>query len=170
MTDIVPPQGAPSRPVWRIRNMYDFGNNRPNRTTDVEKNVTPKPDFRIWFSPYGCFWGKNCRTVFGTIFSTEKVTFIFVIGRPPFQPYHLLSPLAPLHGEIGICPCDFFVWNSMPKNFYFEAFFGIVCIFSSILPKSECNFLFLNKNIKHIIIVYHPSSQLAGKWRLSLPV
>ncbi len=38
------------------------------------------------------------------------------------------------------------------EKLLFEAFFGIMRIFGSVYPKSECNFPFLCQNIKHIII------------------
>ncbi len=36
-----------------------FGNNRPSRTTDMGKNVSPKPVFWLSFRRYGIFHGKN---------------------------------------------------------------------------------------------------------------
>ncbi len=39
-----------------------------------------------------------------------------------FKSHHFSSPLAPLWGEIDICPHGLFVRNSMPKNFYLKLF------------------------------------------------
>ncbi len=52
-----------------------FGNNRPNRTTDMGENVPPKPIFWVWVSRYGDFWEKNYKTVIGTPFP-EKMLFL----------------------------------------------------------------------------------------------
>ncbi len=58
-----------------------FGNNRLHKTTDMGDNVRLKPVFWVSFSPYGVFWGKNLRTVFGIPFLAEKIIFIFIIRR-----------------------------------------------------------------------------------------
>ncbi len=53
--------------------------NGPHRTTDMGENVFQKPIFQLSFSRYGFLWRKNLKTVFDTLFPTEKVIFIFVI-------------------------------------------------------------------------------------------
>ncbi len=74
-----------------------FGNNRPNRTTDMGEAVPPKPAFRLSFNVYGftCFFlfflRKHLKTVSGTSFPTEKVIFIFVVRRP-FPSKMVVSP------------------------------------------------------------------------------
>ncbi len=60
-------------------NLIVFGNNPPNRTTDMGKNVPPK-----------LVRGKNFKTIFGTPFPTEKVIFIFVVQCP--IPWKIIMP------------------------------------------------------------------------------
>ncbi len=78
-----------------------------------------------------------------------------------FKLYHRSSHLAPLRDEMHICPRGLFCPNSMQNNFYFEAFFGIMRIFGSIQPKSECIFPFL---YNFIFKPYHLSSSLVPPW------
>ncbi len=73
--------------TWLVRvhswvNPIVFGNSRPNRTTDTEENVSPKPVFRVYVRRYGVFWEKNLKTVFDTRFPLKKVIFIFLVRRP----------------------------------------------------------------------------------------
>ncbi len=73
--------------TWLVRvhprvNPIGFGNNRPNRSTDMGENVPLKPIFWIKFGRYGFSWGKNLKIVFSTPLSTEKIIFIFVVRRP----------------------------------------------------------------------------------------
>ncbi len=63
-------------------NQIFFGNNQSNRTTDMEENVPPKLVFWLSFSPYGVFWGKNFKVVFGSPFPIEKIIFIFFVQCP----------------------------------------------------------------------------------------
>ncbi len=75
-----------------------------------------------------------------------------------FQPYHLLSSLAPLEGGIDIYPRGLFCLKFDAEKLLFEPFFGIAHIFSSIQPKSECILPFL---YNFIFKPYHLSSRLA---------
>ncbi len=73
-----------------------------------------------------------------------------------FQPYHLSRPLAPLQGEIDMCP------KFDAEELLFEAFFGIMHIFGSVHPKSECNFLFLYNLILNRSSFEPPNSTPGG--------
>ncbi len=57
-----------------------FGNNRPNRTTDIGENVPPKPVFLAFIQPVLSFF--RLKAVFGTPFPTEKVLLSFVVWCP----------------------------------------------------------------------------------------
>ncbi len=59
-----------------------------------------------------------------------------------FQPSHLSRPLAPL-GAIDIHPRGLFCPKFDAGKLLFKAFFGIMRIFGSVRPKSECSFPFL---------------------------
>ncbi len=51
--------------------------------------VPPKLFFRLSFSWYGVFWGKNFKAVFGTPFPIENVIFVFVVRhRIPWKKGH----------------------------------------------------------------------------------
>ncbi len=81
----------------------------------------------------------------------EKSSCIFLfLYNLIFKPYYLSSPLPPLQGKIDICPRGLFCPKFDAKKLLFEAFFIIMHIFGSVLPKNECNFPFLYKNIKHV--------------------
>ncbi len=60
-----------------------------------------------------------------------------------FQPCHLSRPLAPLWGKIDICLRGLFCSKFDGEKLLFEASFGIMRIFGSVQPKSECIFPFL---------------------------
>ncbi len=70
---------------WLVRvypwvNPIVFGNNWANRTNHwYRENVPSKQGFRLSFSQYGGFWREDLETAFGTLFTTEKVVFIFVV-------------------------------------------------------------------------------------------
>ncbi len=81
-------------------------------------------------------------SIFGSIQPKSECNFPFLYNLI-FPPYHLSRPLASLRWEIDICPCRLFCPKLNAKKLLFEAFFGILRIFGSIQPKSECNFLFL---------------------------
>ncbi len=51
-----------------------------------------------------------------------------------FKPYNLLNPLAPLQGEIDICPRRLFCPKFDVQKLLFEAFLGIMHIFGSGQP------------------------------------
>ncbi len=72
-----------------------------------------------------------------------------------FKPYHLSSPLAPLQKEMDICLQWLFCPKFDAEKLLFEAILGILCIFRSVQPKSECNFPFL---YNLIFKPYHLSS------------
>ncbi len=75
----------------------------------------------------------------------------------PFEP---LSSI-PGRWETDICPCGLFCTKFYAKKLLFEAFFGIMRIFGSVQPKSECNFLFIYNLIFQL---YHLSSPVAPLW------
>ncbi len=54
-----------------------------------------------------------------------------------FKPYHLSSPLAPLQGEIDICPRTLPRPKFDAETLLFASFFVTIRIFSSVQPKSE---------------------------------
>ncbi len=60
-----------------------------------------------------------------------------------FKPYHFSRVLAPIWGEIDIYTKGLFCPKFDSKKLSFEPFFGIMRIFGSVQPKSECNFPFL---------------------------
>ncbi len=80
--------------------------------------------------------------IFGSVSPKMNAIFPFLCNLI-FRPYHLSSPLAPLRGEIDIYPKGLFCPKSDTEKLLFEAFFGIMRIFGSVQPKSECNFSFL---------------------------
>ncbi len=55
---------------------------------------------------------------------------------------NLLSPLAPLRGQIDICDRGPFCSNFNSKQHLFELFFDAMCIFGNVEPQSESNFPF----------------------------
>ncbi len=72
--------------MWLVQvhswvNPIVFGNNRPNRTTDMGENVSPKPVSSGLSQTVWCFLGKNLKAVLGIPFPPKKVVLIFVIGR-----------------------------------------------------------------------------------------
>ncbi len=59
-----------------------------------------------------------------------------------FKPYHLSNPLAPLQRRWTYALADFFVQNSMLKNFYLKLFWEY-CVFSAVFsPKVNAIFHF----------------------------
>ncbi len=76
--------------TWLVRahswvNPIVFGNNRPNRTTDMGENVPPKLFFRVQVRQCGIFWEKNLKTVSGTPYRPKK-------GYMRFLSSNALSP------------------------------------------------------------------------------
>ncbi len=95
------------------------------------------------------FFGKM--RIFGSVQPKSECNFLF-LHNLIFQLYYLPSSQAPTPGGDRHMPSWTFLSKLRCQKLLFEAFFGIMCIFGSVQPKSECNFLFLYKNIKHIII------------------
>ncbi len=87
--------------------LFFFGNNRSNRTTDMEENVPPQLVFWLLFSQCGGFWGKNVKAVFGTPFPIEKVIFIFVLQHP-------------IPWKMAMSPKNYLLRLFWKKNFFFE--------------------------------------------------
>ncbi len=108
--------------------VFFLENNRPNRTTDRGKCV-PKIGFWLSFSQYRIIWGNNFKTAFGTPFSIEKITFIFVVG-------HAIR------------------WKMvMPsKNYFSQLFCKILYFWKNCYMKTS----FLTKKFILIFVVRHP--------------
>ncbi len=88
----------------------------------------------------------------------EKSECIFLfLYNLIFQPYHLSSPQLN-SGRIDICPRGLFCPKFGAEKLLLDAFFGILRIFASVQPKSECTFSFL---YNLIFKPYHLSSPLA---------
>ncbi len=49
-----------------------------------------------------------------------------------FKPYHVSSPVAPLRGEIVICPRRLFCLKFDAEKLLFEAFYGTVHILTTV--------------------------------------
>ncbi len=65
--------------------------------------------FSVFIQPYVVFRGKNFKTVFGTLFSTENIILIFVIQRPPL----------PVHSKMVMHPKNYFLWLFWKILFFF---------------------------------------------------
>ncbi len=87
--------------------------------------------------------------ILGSVQPKSKCIFPF-LHNSIFQPYRLSSSLTPLWGVADICPCGLFYPKFDTEKLLFEAFFGILCIFGSVHPKSEYIFPFLYDVIFHL--------------------
>ncbi len=94
--------------------------------------------------------------IFGRVQPKSEFIFTFLYNFM-FKPYHLSRPLVPFREEIRICPRRLFCPKFDVEKLLFEAFLGIMRIFGSVWPKSECIFPFL---YNFIFKPYHLSSPL----------
>ncbi len=69
--------------------------------------------------------------IFGSVQPKSECIFLFLYNLI-FKPDHLSSPLAPLWGEIDICPRGLFYPIFNTEKLLFEAFFGIVHILTTV--------------------------------------
>ncbi len=120
---------------------YFFGNNRPNRITDMGENMPLKLVFWLSFRRYKLFWRKNFKIIFGTPFSIEKVIFPLKMAMPPKKMlnkkyskphflqkrfYWLLLPDAPFHSK----------WSFLKISLLFRYSFSIAIFLIFMLYRS----------------------------------
>ncbi len=80
-----------------------------------------------------------------------------------FKDGNLLSPLAPLHGEIDICVCGLFRTKFNAKQLLFQSFFDVVHLFGSVEPQTESTFPFLHIIIFQRWLSFEPLAPLWGE-------
>ncbi len=113
-------------------------NNRSNITTDMVENV-PQIRFSAFIQPVWIFWGKNFKILFGILFPTEKVLFIFVVQRP--SPSKMVMP---------------------SKNYFSQLFWKILfLIFEKIVKGKIFKTSFPTRKIPLIFVA---RCRLAWKW------
>ncbi len=76
-----------------------------------------------------------------------------------FKPYHLSSPVAPLHGGDTHMPSQTFL-SEIRYRKTFKLLFGIMRIFGSVQPKSESLFFILSRSNPLLFFILSRSNRI----------